>query len=197
MAEQSALSERVRNLKEKAFLEFKRFMAIFFYLWVVFAFLSIHETIIRAQHNLNYRAHTLAVINAFVFAKVLLIGEYFRLGTRFKGKPLIYAVLYKCFSFSVLLIGVHIIERVTIGVIGGKTVSEAFSEVGGGTLISIVSMGALSFVMLIPFFAFRELDRIMGEKELWSLFLGRKGKLDDGMFHSTAQSTEEGKVLAK
>src|SRR5271170_7638620 len=152
MAEQTTLSERAHNLKGKAYLEFKKFVTIFFYLWVVFALLSIHETIIRAQNHLNYRAHTLAVINAFVFAKVLLIGEYFRLGTGFKGKPLIYPVLYKCFSFSVLLIGVHIVERITLEVVGGKTVGEAFSEIGGGTLISIVSMGTLAFVMLIPFF---------------------------------------------
>jgi hypothetical protein len=172
-------------------------MAIFFYLWVVFALLSIHKTIVLARNHINYQEHTLAVINAFVLAKVLLIGEHFRLGSRFKGKPLIYPVLYKCLSFSVLLIGAHIIEKIFVGMIVGKTVSEAFSEIGGGTLISIMSMSTLAFVMLIPFFAFRELGRIIGQQELRSLFLGRGGKRDVGTFRSTGQSTEEGNTLAK
>src|SRR5580700_11110520 len=196
MAEETALSERMQNLKQKGFLEFKKFMAIFLYLWVVFALLSIHETIIRAQHGLDYEAHTFAVINAFVFAKVLLVGEHFRLGTRFKHKPLIYPVLYKCLMFSVLLTSFHIVEKVLVGVVGGETISESFSDLGGRTLISIVSMSTLAFVMLIPFFAFRELGRLIGEKELRSLFLGRGAKLDVGTLQSTAQSTE-GEILAK
>jgi hypothetical protein len=163
----------------------------------VFRLLSIHESIILAQNHLDYPAHTLAVINAFIFAKVLLIGEYFRLGTGFKDSPLIYSVLYKCCSFSVLLIGIHIVEKIIVGVIGGKTVSGAFSEIGGGILISMVSMGTLAFVMLVPFFAFRELGGAIGEQELRSLFLGRRGKLNAGTFESTVQSTTEGNILAK
>jgi hypothetical protein len=188
MAEQTALSERVRNLKQKGFLEFKKFMAIFLYLWIVFALLSVHETVIRAQHGLDYEAHTLAVINAFVFAKVLLVGEHFRLGTRFKRRPLIYPVLYKCLVFAVLLTSFHIVERIIVGAIGGKTLSEGLADIGGRTLVSIVSISTLAFVMLIPFFAFRELGRLIGEKELRSLFLGRGAKLDGGTLQSIAQS---------
>jgi hypothetical protein len=98
--------------------------------------------------------------------------------------------------FSVLLTSFHIVEKVLVGVVGGETVSESFSDLGGRTLISIVSMSTLAFVMLIPFFAFRELGRLIGEKELRSLFLGRGAKLDVGTLQSTAQSTE-GEILAK
>src|SRR5580704_10109612 len=126
MAERIVLSERARNLKEKAFLEFKKFIPIFLYLWVVFALLSIHETIIRAQHHLDYGAHSFAVINAFVFAKVLLVGDYLRLGDRFKHKPLVYPVLYQCFVFSALLTGFHIVERTFAGVVVARLSAKAF-----------------------------------------------------------------------
>jgi len=191
MAERIVLSERARNLKEKAFLEFKKFIPIFLYLWVVFALLSIHETIIRAQNHLDYGAHTFAVINAFIFAKVLLVGDYLRLGDRFKHKPLVYPVLYKCLVFSALLTGFHVVERTFSGVLGGKTLSESFSEIGGRTLIGIVSISALAFVMLIPFFAFRELGRMIGEEELRALFLGRGSKAEVGMAQSTLHGQEK------
>jgi hypothetical protein len=197
MAEQATLSEHARNLREKAFFEFKRFVAVFLYLWVVFALLSIHETIIRAQHHLDYRAHTFAVINAFIFAKVLLVGDYLRLGNRFKHKPLIYPVLYKCFVFSSLLTGFHIVERTFAGVVGGKTFSESFSQIGGRTLIGIVLISTLAFVMLIPFFAFRELGRMIGEEELRALFLGHGAKTEVGMAQSVVQRATEEDELAK
>ena len=191
MAEQATLSEQARNLRGKAYTEFKRFLAVFVYLWVVFALLSIHETIIRAQNHLDYGAHTFAVINAFIFAKVLLVGDYLRLGDRFKHKPLVYPVLYKCLVFSALLTGFHVVERTFSGVLGGKTLSESFSEIGGRTLIGIVSISALAFVMLIPFFAFRELGRMIGEEELRALFLGRGSKAEVGMAQSMLHGQEK------
>jgi hypothetical protein len=197
MAEQTTTSDRVRKLKEKSFLELKRFMVIFLYLWVIFALLSIHESIIRAQHGLDYEEHTLAVINAFVFAKVLLLGEHFRLGTRFKHRPLIYPVLYKCLVFAVLLTSFHIVERIVVGVIQGKTLSEGLADIGGRTLVSIVSISTLAFVMLIPFFAFRELGRLIGEEQLRSLFLGRGVISDVGRPESTVPETQRPKSLGK
>jgi hypothetical protein len=191
MDENDAQRRRVHSLKEKASTEFRKFVIIFLYLWIVFAALSIHESIIRTKHSLDYREHGFAIINALVLAKVILLGDYFQLGTRFKDKPLVYPVLHKCLVFSVLLIGFHIAERMIGGIAGGKSASESFAGIGGGTLMSIVSMSVLAFVMLIPFFAFRELSRMIGEQELWSLFLGRGMKAEVGKRESKIQSREE------
>ena len=82
MAGESVSSPQAPNLKERAFTEFKRFVAIFLYLWVVFGLLSIHKSLVLSQQHLDYEEHTFAIINAFVFAKVLLVGEEVRLGRR-------------------------------------------------------------------------------------------------------------------
>jgi hypothetical protein len=55
MDENDAHSHCEHNLKEKASPEFTKFVIIF--LWIVFAALSIHESIIPAQHSLDYREH--------------------------------------------------------------------------------------------------------------------------------------------
>ena len=197
MAEAAALSERTQNLKEKAFLEFKRFLGIFLYLWVVFALFSIHESIIRAQHNLDFTSHSLAIINAFVLAKVLLVGEHLHLGAGFREKPLVYPVLYKSLIFSIFLTGFHVAERIIVGMIRGKSFAESFSAISGGRLEAILSIGALMFVMLIPFFAFRELGRMIGEEKLRALIYGRKTKAGVETPGSTGPEAEEGKPLAK
>ena len=93
MTETSLPTRLPHHLKETAFDEFKRFIVIFLYLWVVFGLLSIHKTLVLSQNHLDYPEHAFAIINALIFGKVLLIGEHFNLGTRFKDRPLVYPVL--------------------------------------------------------------------------------------------------------
>jgi hypothetical protein len=89
MAEESPPIPRQHHLRERASDEFKRFIVIFLYLWVVFGLLSIHKSLVLSQSHLEYPEQAFAIVNAFVFAKVLLVGEHFQLGTRFRDKPLI------------------------------------------------------------------------------------------------------------
>jgi hypothetical protein len=162
---------RLRRVKTKAYAEFKQFLVIFVYLWVVFGLLSIHKSIVLSEHNLDYPEQTFAIINAFIFAKVLLVGEHFGLGTKFGHKPLIYPILHKSFIFTLVIICSHVIESVLVGLWHGNTVTNSFPTMGDGRVKGILSVGAVGFVVLLPFFAFREVGRVIGHKELWSLIL--------------------------
>jgi hypothetical protein len=73
----------------------------------------------------------------------------------------------------VFLISFHILEEVLVGVIRGKTIAQSFPAIGGGSLQGILSVGTIVFVALIPFFAFREIGRVIGQHELRSLLLSR------------------------
>ena len=74
MAEEILPIPQQRRLGERAYDEFKRFIVIFLYLWVVFGLLSIHKSLVLSQSHLDYPEHAFAIINALVFAKVLLVG---------------------------------------------------------------------------------------------------------------------------
>ena len=169
---------RQRYLKEKASEEFKRFIVIFLYLWVVFGLLSLHTSLVLSQRHLNYQEHTFAIINAFVFAKVLLLGEHFHLGTRFADKPLIYPILHKCFVFTVLLISFHIIESVAVGVWRGNSIANSLPPILGWNPRGLLAVGVICFVLLLPFFGFREIARVMGRSEMWALLFGRENHAD-------------------
>jgi riboflavin transporter FmnP len=99
--------------------------------------------------------------------------------------------LHKCLVFSALLMGFHLVERMIVGIASGKSVSESFAGIGGGTLRSTLSMSVLAFVMLIPFFAFREVGRMIGEQKLVSLFLGTEVHVDVGKPDRELQSRDE------
>ena len=161
------------NLKEKAAHQLREFLVVTIYLWVLFVLLIINQSVVLARGEPDYQAHGFAIFNALMLAKILLTGEDLRFGTRFKDKPLVYSILYKCFIFTLFLIGFHIVERVIGGVLHGRSVAQSFPDIGGGSVQGILSLGATVFVALIPFFAFREISRVIGPGELWSLLLSR------------------------
>jgi len=172
-AEEGSPSERKLTVKEKAIFQLKEFLVMFIYLWVLLALFVVNHSIVLEREAHNYQAHFFAFVNALILAKVLLIGEDLHLGNRFRDAPLVYSILYKCLVFTIFFICVHILERVITGVWNGRTVAQSLSTIGGGSLKGILSLGATFFVALIPFFAFREISRVIGPRELWSLLLSR------------------------
>ena len=159
------------TLKERVIESIKTFIQMFLYLWLVFGLLAIHESIILSQYQINYQSHGLAVVNALVFAKVMLVAEDLRLGSRLNDKPLIYSILFKSLLFAVALLCFHILEHVLVGIWHGRTVAESLSEIGANKLRGMVSISVIATVALIPFFVLREISRVIGEDNFWSLFL--------------------------
>lgn len=160
-----------RGLKEKASDELRRLLVIFLYLWVVFGLLSIHKSLVLTQHHLDNQEQTFAFINAWLFAKVLLIGEHFNLGTRFANKPLIYPILYKCLVFTVVLISFHILETVAVGTWHGHSIAESMPPLIGWNPKGLLAVGLMAYIVLLPFFGFREITRVIGRADMKALLL--------------------------
>src|SRR5215831_780618 len=146
MVDQTHSIRHEQTLKERAFNEFKRFLVTFLYLWVAFALLSIHKSLILSQLHLDRREHAFAIVNAFVFAKVLLAGEHLKLGNRFSSRPLLYPILYKCAIFTVVLVGFHIIESVAMGLWDGHTIAESVPPFLGWNPRGLLAVGGMCFV---------------------------------------------------
>jgi hypothetical protein len=168
-----------RSLKEKALDEVKKMFVIFTYLFVFLGLLSIYEWIILAKHQISYRPYGFALINALVLAKVILIADDLHLGSRFfKDRPLVYPILFKSIVFAIVLVSFHIVEHVVAGVWDGKTIVQSIPSFGSGGLKGMLAVGMIMFVALMPFFAFKEIGRAMGERELHSLIFKRGTKTD-------------------
>jgi len=166
-----------RTFKERILHNFREFVAMFLYLWLLFAFLSYHETIVLAKHHIDYKPFGLAFINAFVLAKVMLVAEELRVGTRFRRSAPVFPVLHKSLLFAIIFICFNMAEEIVIGLWKGKTVAESIPKIGGGSPLGIVIASLIFTVALIPFFAFRELSRVMGKGVLEALLL--KGHAND------------------
>jgi hypothetical protein len=160
-----------RSLKQTAIIEFKQFVAIFLYLWLLFALFEYHKSIVLAQHNIDYKPYGFAFINAFVLAKVMLVAEKLNLGRKLRHRPLVFPILYKSIIFALILMSFEMVEETIVGVFRGKSVAESIPNIGGGTFAGLAIVAGIASVSLIPFFAYREVGRIIGRDELRAILL--------------------------
>lgn len=166
-------SDRLNRIREKSVTEARRLFWIFAYLWVLLGLLALHKSIVLNEPHLFYH-QGFEVINALVLAKIMFVAEALQVADNLKHKPLIYPIVYKSAVFSVILISFHIFEEVLLGKWHGKTVAESMADQGGGSLQEILVFGAIGFVVLMPFFALREIGRDIGERKLFEQFFVRR-----------------------
>ena len=48
-----------------------------------------YSTLLRHKFHVSHRAYGTALLNAPILSKIILVGEYFQLGRKQEGKPLI------------------------------------------------------------------------------------------------------------
>jgi hypothetical protein len=158
------------HLKGEALHEAKEFFWIFIYLWLCFGLFELYKSLILAEQHIHYTAYGLAAVKALVLGKVILVAKVLHLAERHKDRPLIYPTLYKSSVFFVVLVLFSMLEEVVRGFFEHKTIAESLSEIGRGNLPAILASGLLMFVVLVPFFAFQEISRVLGESKLYRLF---------------------------
>ena len=166
---EGTLPERKRDLKQRIFDEVINFLAIALYLWVTFGVFALHEWVVSAKDHIDYHFYGFALVNALLLGKVMLVAEDLHFADWFKDRPLIYPILCKAVAFSILFLVFDVAEEVIVGVFKGKTIAESIPSIGGGTPSGVFFVGIILAVALIPFFAFREVGRAIGERALHSL----------------------------
>jgi hypothetical protein len=69
------MSTPKRTLKQTAYHEFKEFLVIALYLWVVFGLLLLYESVILSQEHIDVVAKAFALLNALALARVMLASR--------------------------------------------------------------------------------------------------------------------------
>jgi hypothetical protein len=163
--------ERKTKLKEKAVSELKEYAFVSFYLWVFLAMFVEFKSITLAKEHIDFVTRGVALINALVLGKFLLIAKAFHPGKRIEDAPLIYPTLLKSAILAAIVAVLKIIEEIIVGQFHGKSVAESVADLGGGSGKTFLVETVMLFVVLIPLTAFGELGRVVGEEKVHGLFL--------------------------
>jgi hypothetical protein len=160
-----------RGLKQRLIHEVWEFLRIFLYLAPFFCAFATYRMLLLDQFKEKYFAYGAAFVNALVLSKIILLGEYLRLGKRQEHKPLIYSTIYKSFAFTLLVVVFHILENTVKGVIHGEGIVGSFAALSGRGIGEMLGHSLVMFCAFLPFFALREIERALGEGRLTDLFL--------------------------
>lgn len=161
--------------KQKFVREFVRYWINVLYLAIVFSLFAWYRRLILARYEIQYLNYGVAIIEALVLAKVVMIADVIGLSRElFKGKPLIFPTLYQSLVFSVFVALFVVLEDSITGLLRGKGLGGWVVEFQGKGKFEFLAHLLMVFFIFIPYFAFKELGKTMGEGKLGQLFFRNK-----------------------
>jgi hypothetical protein len=92
-----------------------------------------------------------------------------RLGEN-KSRPLAWPTLYQSSLTLVLLIVLTTLEEILVGALHHRTIKESLTHVAGDRLEIVLATFLIMFLILVPYFAFRNLAEVLGPGVLPRLF---------------------------
>lgn len=163
-----------QSLKHRALEEFKTYWVITLYLWLFLGCFTVYRRLVLAETGVPYLHYGIALVEAMVIAKVVLIGRVFGFTRRFDDQPLIVPAIYKSIVFALLVMLFGVVERLVVGWVHEQGVFAGLRELGELGPYEIGARALMLTVALAPFFAFAEIGRALGKDRLQVLFLSRQ-----------------------
>ncbi len=160
--------------KQKLIHEMTEYWINFIYLALFFGVFTTYRRLILTEYQIGYEEYGIALIKALVLAKVVMLGDILKLGRRLEDGPLIFPTLYKAVVFTLWVMLFSVIEATAGGLLHGKGLTGGFAELTDKGWHELLARCLVVFAAFIPFFAFRELERALGEGTIRDSFMKRK-----------------------
>jgi hypothetical protein len=159
------------TLTEKVRHELVEYAFNVVYLTLVFAAFTQYRRFLLAEYSITYTNYWLALIGALILGKVIMIGSVFPLGRWLEHKPLIVPTIYKALLFCVFVAVFRVVEYAIKGLLHGDAPAKALGEfVAHKGIDEVLANSLVVLAALIPFFAVKELGRVLGRERVAALF---------------------------
>lgn len=169
------------GLKHKLAHELRQLVGIALYLFCFFGVFRLYTRLILTEYQIDFFEYGLTLLKSLALAKIILTGEALRLGDRERTRqPLIVLTVYYAAVFSAFALVFEILEHIILGWFHGKGPGSVLTEILDKGWPHLLAMAVVVFFAFLPFFAFRETGRALGEGRLHDLFFKRRpdAKLD-------------------
>jgi hypothetical protein len=161
------------GLKERVVEEFQVFWVLALYLYLFLGSFVLYRRLVSAETGTSYLHYGIALIEALVVAKVILVGRMFGLGRRFENRPLFVPVIYKTILFAILVAVFTVLEHMIEGWIRGKGLVGGIREIRNLGFDELAARMLTLVVAFVPIFAVGELGRVIGPGKLAAMFFSK------------------------
>ncbi|HKE39865.1 MAG TPA: hypothetical protein VKG21_08515 [Casimicrobiaceae bacterium] len=162
------------RLKDLAIEELKTYWVIVLYLAIFLGALTNYCRLVLAEFGVVYIHYGVAVIEALIIAKVILIGRAFGFSRWLEDRALVFPVLFKSVLFGALVFLFGIVERLVEGLFHKESLATIFDKIA---LIGVYELSARMLIVIVafvPFFSFWELGRVIGLRRLAAMFFSER-----------------------
>ncbi|MBP1774600.1 MAG: conserved rane protein of unknown function [candidate division NC10 bacterium] len=150
--------------------------------WINFAYLAFflvaftwYRRLILAAYHVQYTNYWFPLIEAAVLAKIIMIGDLLRLGRLKDQRPLIVVALYRTVVFTIWVGAFSLLEDTVRSLFHGRGVLGGVEAIAHRDWHEVLAGCVVAFVAFVPFFAFKEMGRLLGEEKFRTLFWMRRG----------------------
>jgi hypothetical protein len=161
-------------LKQKITHEVEEFLFIFLVTVPIFLGFTTYRMLLVSQYGSKLYYYGIAVVNALVLSKIILIGELGGLGKRYEDRVLLVSTLHKSAVFALFYVALHILEGAVRELVHGQNLSAAFYSAAVSDFTELAVRAVVMFFASIPIFALRETRRVVGPDTFRQMFLGRR-----------------------
>lgn len=168
------MNEERAGIKARLLEETKTMLILFVYLSVFFGAFTMYGRLMLAEYGIPYLQYGYNFVEALVLSKVILLGQFLRLGERFNDRPLIVPTLYKTLWFGGLILAFSIFEHLLVGRLHGESNGSVVQGYLNQGLPQILAHTLVKALALVPLFAVTEIGRVVGAGNLFELFFRRR-----------------------
>jgi len=159
------------NVKQRVAHEVEELLVVFMFIAPFVLALASYRLYLRPFESALF-AYGTAVVNAFVIAKIILTLDLVHVGKSSEKKPLILPTLHKAAVATLLFLAFRGIETVLHGLLHRESFLAALDAGFVKEKGEFLLIGLVTFLAALPFFALREMRRVMGADKFRHLFFG-------------------------
>ncbi|MBN8596038.1 MAG: hypothetical protein J0L78_00020 [Planctomycetes bacterium] len=158
------------RIRTKLLHETRTMLWLGLYIFAFLAALAAYRAILLGKGGAGAWPLLHCLIEAFVLAKVMIVGNVLGLGERFFRRRMFARTLSRAFAFAVFAVLFSGAEELVLGYFRGETAGDWWKEMVDLGPRLILARGVVLFIFFIPLFALWEIGRALGDGKLHALF---------------------------
>lgn len=170
---ENAEEPKPKNWKQIIKHEMVEYYSIFLFLAFFLLSFAWYRHLVLAEFHIKYFGYWGPIFQAAVLAKLIMIGDALRMGRQFRSRSLAVTTIYNTIVFASFVGLFTVLEHLVGALVHGKKMATALDDIASKGWDQLLASSLLVFVAFFPFFAFRELERVLGVGKLRSLFFHR------------------------
>jgi hypothetical protein len=162
-----------RDIRGRLREELRRYAMLSAYLFVCFSVILLYRSSVLLEQGQHFLPFGTAAVKALVLGKFLMIGEALSVGGRLPVRTFIGRIALRSLMLLLVLVVMTLVEEIVVGWVHHRPAAASLGEFLGPLLPERLAVCLVMLLVLVPFVALIEINRVLGPGTLGRFLRGR------------------------